>query len=137
MMPWCQTSLHKQGSLYYSENAHVKECKCGLKGSTVEIKASKLRTYRMPYYLVIWDLKIEKKKPHTPVIFFLFTSYMYFKLIFILKQSIATKHYLMVKTWILHLKNKESRVLHFKFPGTKIHPFANFLHCYVIFAYKL
>lgn len=76
MMPWCQTSLHKQGSLYYSENAHVKECKCGLKGSTVEIKASKLRTYRMPYYLVIWDLKIEKK-PHTPVIFFVYIIHVF------------------------------------------------------------
>lgn len=76
MMPWCQTSLHKQGSLYYSENAHVKECKCGLKGSTVEIKASKLRTYRMPYYLVIWDLKIEKKT-HTPVIFFVYIIHVF------------------------------------------------------------
>lgn len=25
-------TMLKQGSLYYSENAHVEECNCGLKG---------------------------------------------------------------------------------------------------------
>lgn len=134
MMPWCQTSLHKQGSLYYSENAHVKECKCGLKGSTVEIKASKLRTYRMPYYLVIWDLKIEKKNPHTCYFFFVY-------IIHVFQTNFHTETIDSYKTL------SDGQDMNFAFKKTKSHVFcilnsqgpkySNFLHCYVIFAYKL
>lgn len=61
----------KQGSLYYSENAHVEECNCGLKGFFSWDQS--FETSNISNAVLFGDLGFKnskkRKPPHTPAIF--------------------------------------------------------------------